>query len=90
MNAITRQSSSRKPKKKTNESLVWAKFKLIRVVTYLLMPLLWLIVLGVFYLIISGKLNTTDVVKGLLVGGAIECVGKLFGSVYRAFLKSKE
>jgi hypothetical protein len=90
MNAITRQSSNRKPKKKTNESLVWAKFKLIRVVTYLLMALLWLIVLGVFYLIISGKLNTTDVVKGLLVGGAIECVGKLFGSVYRAFLKSKE
>jgi hypothetical protein len=87
MSAITRQSSSRKPKKKTNESLAWAKFKLIRVVTYLLMALLWLIVLGVFYLIITGKLNATDVVKGLLVGGAIECVGKLFGSVYRAFLK---
>jgi hypothetical protein len=54
------------------------------------MALLWLIVLGVFYLIISGKLNTTDVVKGLLVGGAIECVGKLFGSVYRAFLNPKK
>jgi hypothetical protein len=53
------------------------------------MALLWLIVLGVFYLIITGKLNATDGVKCLLVGGAIACVGKLLGSVYRAFLKPK-
>jgi hypothetical protein len=75
----------RKTGRKRNRNLEYERFDFQKFVVIALLVLLYLLVVGGFYLIKTGKIMTSSTVNGFLVGGAIEFIIKLIRSAFKTF-----